>query len=381
MIRHDIYAYRPQDLAKLRDDLLKLKRAQDRKRRKRERLYKLDGEMDVDVVYDSDDLIVRHIKNKQASCHYGLGTKWCISMRGADYFEDYETHNATFFFFERKVPVGDEYDKMALMVPRKGPDGHLVESIQAFTSLDEEVDVMVLARVHGPRVFDIFRAVYERSEQYPGSAMFQVYAGIANQADLEAVWASIGKLNQYEVESAIEAICCNEATTWPMLEEIARRAPALSLAAARKQKRRRGLRRRRNMSQARLRRLKKQVAELAQTVSAAIAIHPNTPADVREKVVKELRRKHIKLVDIRLTNYGGLVGIVYKDRGVHGRRASYRRRYRRRFTLSALRRRIRMFVNGAKRARKMLKTAERKKKLADAKKLKKAKAAEKKKAK
>jgi hypothetical protein len=80
-IRSDIYTYRPQDFAHLRDSLLKMKRAQDRKRRKRERLYRIEGPIEADVVYDSPDLVVRHIKNKEASCHYGLATKWCIAMR------------------------------------------------------------------------------------------------------------------------------------------------------------------------------------------------------------------------------------------------------------------------------------------------------------
>ena len=85
---------------------------------KREKLYRIEGSVEADVVYDSDDLIVRHIKNKNASMHYGHATKWCISMTQEGYFEDYETHNATFFFFERKKPQGDEFDKACLMIPR-----------------------------------------------------------------------------------------------------------------------------------------------------------------------------------------------------------------------------------------------------------------------
>jgi hypothetical protein len=92
-IRPDLYTYRPQDFAALRTALFKIQRAQDKKRRDREKLYRIEGSIEAAVVYDSDDLIVRHIQNKQASVHYGGSTKWCISMLREGYFEDYEAHN------------------------------------------------------------------------------------------------------------------------------------------------------------------------------------------------------------------------------------------------------------------------------------------------
>ena len=211
-VHPDINTYQPGDLAKLRELLGKMKKAADKKRRKRERLYKIEGTVEAEVVYDSDDLIVRHIKNKQASVHYGHATKWCISMLREGYFEEYETHNATFFFFERKTPKGDEYDKVALMIPRSYGDGDRFDRDQggahAFTTLDQQVDMMVLAKVHGPRVFDIFRQVYEKSEQYPGSTMFQVYSGTANAEQLATIVASVtsGDLNGYEPNALLEAI-------------------------------------------------------------------------------------------------------------------------------------------------------------------------------
>jgi len=231
-IRTDIYSYRPQDLASLRDALLKVKRATDKKRRERERLYRIEGAVEAEVVYDSPDLIVRHIKNKQASAHYGLGTKWCISMQREGYFEDYESNNATFFFFERRSPVGDEFDKVAVMFPRGGRDS----TADAFTATDRRVDMMSLAKVHGLRVFDIFRALYECSERYPGSTSFRVYAGTATSEQLESVLASVvggtlKKMGPYETDSLLVSICCNDAAPPSVLEEIARSAVALSTAA------------------------------------------------------------------------------------------------------------------------------------------------------
>ena len=381
VIRRDLYSYRPQDLASLRDNLLKIKRSQDRKRRQREKLYKLEGPVDVDVVYDSPDLVVRHIKNKQASVHYGLGTKWCISMKCEGYFEDYESHNATFFFFERKVPVGDEFDKVALMMPRnEDGDRRCPESASAFTTLDEQVDMMVLAEVHGPRVFDIFRECYERSERYPGSVVCRVYQGTATAEQLTATFDTLSdKLNPYETEVLIEAICCNGAAPPSLLEEISRRASSLAMAAWKrfeKQSRRGGLRRRHRVRHIKRGR-RNSTNELMRTVSAAIAIHPQTPAELRDKVVKSLRKRRIRLDDIRLVKRSGHVGVAYGT-GIRAVTVRYgHRRYRRGhlLPLSLLRRRLTSFESLVMRTQKKIRVMESKKKKADAKK----KAAEKKK--
>lgn len=373
-IRTDIYSYRPQDLAGLRDSLLKIKRKQDRKRKQREKLYRLDKPVEVDVVYDSSDLIVRHIKNKQASVHYGLGTKWCISMLREGYFEDYEAQNATFFFFERKAPLGNDYDKVALMMPRNGDSdrGWQPESALAFTASDKQVDMLKLARAHGVRVFDIFRDAYERSERYPGSVAFQVSNGIATAEQLIATFDMLGKeLSPYEVESLLEAICCNDAAPPTLLEEIARRAPELAMAAWKRfmkpvrrgghharPRRRHGKRSRCNNTNG-----------LMRTISAAIAIHPQTPPDLRDKLVKQLRRRHIKVDDIRVVKRSDRVGVAYGT-GIRGMKVRYghRRHRRRALPLSLMRRRLHSFEGLVKRTKKKIKTLERKKKLAEAKK-------------
>jgi len=314
----DIYRYGPGDLARLRDSLVKLKRSADRRRRDRERLYRIEGEIEADVVYDSEDLVVRHIKNKQASAHYGRSTKWCIAMQREGYFEDYETQNATFFFFERKVPAKDEFDKVCLVMPRAGGD----YAAEAFTALDQRVDMIALVRVHGPRVFDIFRDCYDRSERYPASAMAQVYTGDATEEQLVAAFASALKMTKgrrrlrrtYEPTRLLTSICCNDAAPLSLLTEIARRATALHAL------RRRG------------------TPSFERVVMVAMAIHPNVPVETRESVVKELRRRKVDTDTIRRVMTGGRMGIEYeglgggRGYGMHRRR----RRSRRDRTVSGL---------------------------------------------
>ena len=366
-IRPDLYTYRPQDFATLRDALFKIKRAQDKKRRDRERLYRIEGSVEAAVVYDSPDLIVRHIQNKQASVHYGGSTKWCISMLREGYFEDYEAHNATFFFFERKTPVSDEFDKVALMIPRSvsGPrwSGNEV-TLEAFDSLDRRVDMLALARAYGVRVFDIFRAIYERSEQYPGSAMFHVYAGSATSEQLEAVVSNLvsGQLkyvSPYEIGSMLESICCNDAAPPALLERIARAAVQMLTASWKGWK---GMNRR-HMRSRLGDRGRERTKELCRVVAAALVIHPQTPADLRERLVKDLRRRHVVIDNIRRVDQrDGRVGVTYRsprDGSALVGRGRYRRR-RKRETVSALQAHLRGLDARAKRTRKRLKLLQQK---------------------
>jgi len=297
-VRPDIYTYHPQDLAALRDNLLKIKRTQDRKRRTRERLYRIEGEIETDVVYDSPDLIVRHIKNKQASVHYGLGTKWCIAMLREGYFEDYETQNATFFFFERKKPLKDDLDKVALMVPRSDD-----ATVEAFTTLDQRVDMFSLAKTFGVRVFDIFKEVYERSERYPGSAMFRICSGNATREELESAFAKVAKGTPETVRMTLRAICCNDATPQSVLEEIVHRASELYVSATKADSGRTGRpsARRRDLN----------ASELARDVMAATVIHPNASDDLRAEVTKGLRRRRVKIDTIFREMRQGQIEVVY----------------------------------------------------------------------
>jgi hypothetical protein len=326
-IHPDINSYRPQDFAALRDNLRKLQRAQDRKRKKREKLYRLEREVEAEVIYDADDLVVRFIKNKEASVHYGHGTRWCISMLREGYFQDYETSNAVFFFFERKAPKDDAFDKVAVMVPREG--GNRDQDVQAFTAEDCRVDMFVLARVYGPHVFGIFRQIYEASASYPGSAMYCVYSGTATSEQVRAVYAMVvdGRLaTAHGVISILESICCNDATPAELLVEIAQQASALVKVVWKKQGGGALRRRRRTI----LRTREAMESHLTRTFMAALVIHPATPPEMRERCEKELRRRHVNIAKIRRVSqdeYNGHVGILYRD---EGRFRTYRHRRHRR---------------------------------------------------
>jgi hypothetical protein len=338
IIRPDLYSYAPKDLAALHELLRKAKRAQDKKRRARERLYRIEGAVEADVVYESADLIVRHIKNKAASVHYGLGTKWCIAMNRENYFSDYDAHNATFFFFERKTPRGDDFDKCAVMVERS-ISGWGVR-VSGFTALDECVDLFGLAIMYGgSHVFDIFRSIYERSRSYPGSPLSRVYAGTATAEQLSQSLDAINTLSFYDVERLLLAICCNDAASWPLLARILHEVVSIAQRRTKLRKYRRS-------------------GHLIRRVRAAASIHPQVPEEERVALTKKLRQCHVNTSTIRIDRDDEGVHVVYRMRGEPDRRIIRGRRHyrRRRWTPSQMERHAGVLERRAKRLRVKLKT-------------------------
>lgn len=89
---------------------------------------------------DQDDLLL-HIKNKEASVCYGAGTKWCITMEDASYFEEYSDKNVVFYFLiNKKLPPSDPMHKLAFAVYRARKNQQLkVTAIEVFNAEDDEI--------------------------------------------------------------------------------------------------------------------------------------------------------------------------------------------------------------------------------------------------
>ena len=111
------------------------------------------------------------------------------------------------------------------------------EGASAFNALDQRVDMFALAKVHGPRIFDIFRLVYEASDKYPGSLLFNVFAGTATKEQLETVFAGV-TIDLSHTDALLEAIVCNDAAPAAMLEHILKNAVTMWAAAWKAAKRR-----------------------------------------------------------------------------------------------------------------------------------------------
>ena len=70
-------------------------------------------------LFEDDQYVLLYIKNKDASVTYGAGTKWCITMRDAKYFEQYSNENVVFYFLINKnLDQKNSLSKLAFAIQR-----------------------------------------------------------------------------------------------------------------------------------------------------------------------------------------------------------------------------------------------------------------------
>ena len=143
--KKDLYAYQPAEFTGLRDKLFAARDEQAGKKverqKKVEKRYQNEPEQIAcgsKVVYDSPMFRCLQITNKAASMHYGLGTKWCITMKDQSYFEDYDKSNVVFFFILNKMlPKQNRMHKIALAYQRD--TNNKVIQLDIFDALDEMI--------------------------------------------------------------------------------------------------------------------------------------------------------------------------------------------------------------------------------------------------
>lgn len=87
------------------------------------------------TIYEDDQCKVLLVKDKAAACFYGSGTKWCITMRNEQYYEDYIAKNIVFFFILRKdLDQNNPFYKVAIACQRD-QDNRIIEQ-DIFDALD-----------------------------------------------------------------------------------------------------------------------------------------------------------------------------------------------------------------------------------------------------
>jgi len=88
-------------------------------------------------IYEDDACVVLRIDTKEAAQQYGKGTKWCITMEKQQHYETYKASNVLFYYVLRKEPLGDDLDKVALVMIRD--EKNVVKQVQAFNQADKKM--------------------------------------------------------------------------------------------------------------------------------------------------------------------------------------------------------------------------------------------------
>lgn len=113
LAKKDIYQYKTvQDMLTALSALGKSKAAEKADKRAK-------AKKDAVYLYSDDNYIVLHPLSMEASCHYGLGTKWCISAKMSNRFDSYSSENKFFYFIiDRTKPLRDKWSKVALVLQK-----------------------------------------------------------------------------------------------------------------------------------------------------------------------------------------------------------------------------------------------------------------------
>lgn len=155
--KKDINSYSFKELRDLLDTLKELEKDSTEKKAKKSDDSSL-ARCEQELVYEDKDFIIRHIAGKNASVHYGRGTKWCITMANEQYFESYTSANSIFFFLIKRKPIGDAYDKIAFCFDRDEEDN--VTDCSIFNSADDKISESLAEKSIGP----IFQKLYAYME-------------------------------------------------------------------------------------------------------------------------------------------------------------------------------------------------------------------------
>jgi hypothetical protein len=93
---------------------------------KSSREQKRESKKQADIILDNEDLFIVSPQSHAASCLYGAGTKWCITMQNAAHFERYYLEQLVTFYFIQvrsyaiKGQLEEDMLKLAVAVYRDG---------------------------------------------------------------------------------------------------------------------------------------------------------------------------------------------------------------------------------------------------------------------
>lgn len=89
-------------------------------------------------LYEDDTLILLRPDTKGACITYGAGTRWCITMEDASYYEEYTSQNVVFYYVLSKVlPQKDPMSKVAFAVIRDNVNN--ITDVEVYDAEDKPI--------------------------------------------------------------------------------------------------------------------------------------------------------------------------------------------------------------------------------------------------
>src|SRR5271157_3139176 len=192
LLKKDIYQYDSKNFTDLRDELFKIRDKKEEREKKVDDRYKLIDHPDSEQIYESEKYLVLWIKNKAASIHHGQDTKWCISMKGKGYFEDYESSNVVFFFVLNKQAKSRSSDSKIAIVYQRDKDNKIIE-VQFFNAKDEQLEESKFNKLIGPESSKILSITESKALQAPKSILARLANGEATEEEINKLYEFANK--------------------------------------------------------------------------------------------------------------------------------------------------------------------------------------------
>src|SRR5271157_4000255 len=192
LLKKDIYQYSHEDFTDLRDELFKIRDKKEEREKKVDDRYKLIDHPDSEQIYESEKFLVLWIKNKAASIHHGQDTKWCISMKGRGYFEDYESSNVVFFFVLNKQAESRSSDSKIAIVYQRDKDNKIIE-VQFFNAKNKQLGEPKFNELIGPESSKILSITKQKALQAPKSILAKLMNGEATEEEINKLYEFANK--------------------------------------------------------------------------------------------------------------------------------------------------------------------------------------------
>lgn len=121
---------------------------------------------DTDVIYNDDRFMVVRPHTTEASCKYGVGTRWCIAAtQSRNYFNQYSTSNNKFYFIiDKSAQPNDANAKLAVVILDPVTDESEAR-IQVFNTPDHQVGLRTAIRHCG----DKWPAIWAKIKEHVGA--------------------------------------------------------------------------------------------------------------------------------------------------------------------------------------------------------------------
>jgi hypothetical protein len=218
---NDLYSYKPSDFTELRDKLFELKDKQLSRKEKVEKRYQVTEACDADTVYQSENFKVLLIKNKAASVHHGLDTKWCISMKDAAYFEDREKDNIVFLFIINLQAIPRSPESKIALVYRRDNNNNII-CLSIIDASDHQIDVSDLKKILGKEAENILNITRSKATSVPKSLLAKIKSNEASSEEIKEAFIWAQKQNYGIRILVFDLVIANPNTPYEILAQLAK---------------------------------------------------------------------------------------------------------------------------------------------------------------